>query len=477
MREKLLSLLRERPRTLEELSKITGQSQLSIQFHLIGLPVKEKVVNGTAVLYLENEVNRSNPKTEESYHMLSGKKSQKLREKSKKTKNRRSSGLQLSVDKSDHGWLTKPLTLDDYAILSTLNGTAIKVLRFLYLGYTQSQIAKMLKITRQAVNKHVKKLLNAGFIKKRMSLHSANSNKDVVYDVRKAVAVYFNLGKKRNVQDCQPKNNWDVSSPQKPLFTVHRLQLAFHILSQSQPFTTNVKSFVKTYNPRGWTGYIYLLGNVRIRALPHKVIAELTEDIEFNEQITAEEAVVRVINMLKSAVEAWLKELSEDGFELELSHPYVMNAPEFAFKSKLVKQYIKKLREQQFVASCIDGLRGSLREQQELDVWIDDSPAKEGEGEYAHIETNDCDTADIIDIAIKNLAHINEYMKKIDIVAQDVQNVKVLIEGGLNIQQQIQQLMSVVAYLLKKDAEREELRKENEELRKRIEELEKKLGG
>jgi cell division protein FtsB len=50
------------------------------------------------------------------------------------------------------------------------------------------------------------------------------------------------------------------------------------------------------------------------------------------------------------------------------------------------------------------------------------------------------------------------------------------MEGGLNIQQQIQQLMSVVAYLLKKDAEREALKKENEELRKRIEKLEKELG-
>jgi len=306
-------------------------------------------------------------------------------------------------------------------------------------------------------------------------IKNANSNRDIIYDVRKAVAVYFNLGKKRNVQSCQPQNNWDVSYKQKPLFTIHRLQLGFHILSQSQPFTTNVKSFIKTYNPRGWTGYIYLLGNVRIRALPHKVIAELTEDIEFDEQITPEEAVVRVIDMLKSAVEEWLKELSEDGFELELSHPYVMNAPEFAFKSRLVKQYIKKLREQQFIASCIYGLRVE-QQQQELDIWIDDSPAKTGEGEYAHIETNDCDTANIVDKALKNIAHINEYMKKIDIVVQDIQNVKILMEGGLNIQQQIQQLMSVVAYLLKKDAEREALKKENEELRKRIEKLEKELG-
>jgi len=481
MKNKLLSLLQEKPRTLEELSKLTGQSTLSIKWHLLGLPVEERTINGTKLIVLKS----SDSEKDKSYHILYHKRKHERNQKSKKTINITTSSLPYSVDHSDHGWLTKPLTIDDYAILSTLNYTAIKILKLLYLGYTQSQIARKLKITKQAVNKHVKKLLNYDFIRKSGSLHGLGKNRDVVYDVRKAVVVYLNLGKKRTIQDGQPDNIWDVSSSQKPLFTLHRLQLAFPIVAQSQPFPTNVKSFVKTYNPKGWVGYIYLIGNVRIRALPHKVIAEITDDVEFHEQISAEEAVIRVIEMLKSAIENWLNEISGE-VELELAHPYILNAPEFAFKSKLIKQYIVKLREQKFVTSCITGLYSA---RQQGHIWIDASPKKNGESEYAHLETNDIHTAEILDIAIKKIAtfpieevkELQQYMSKVKAIHQDIQNLKVLIESGLSIQQQLNQLMSVVAYLLKKDGERvkqnEELKQENESLKKKIAEFEKMLRG
>ena len=480
MKEKLLSLLREKPRTLEELSKLTGHSTLSIKWHLLGLPVEERTVNGMKLIALKGSIREK----DESYHILSHKRKPERGQKSKKTAKTTTSGLPSPVDHGDHGWLTKPLTLDDYTILSTLPPTAVKILRLLYLGYTQAQIARKLKMTKQAVNKHVKKLLNYGFIRRRGSLHGPGKNRDVVYDVRKAVAVYLNLGKKRTVQDGQPDNNWGVSAPQKPLFSIHRLQLAFPIVTQSQPFPTNVKSFIRTYHPRGWTGYVYIIGNVRIRALPHKVIAEITEDVEFDEPISAEEAVIRVIEMLKSAVEKWLDEISDE-VELELAHPYILNAPEFAFKSRLIKQYISKLREQKFVTSCTTGMYPAG--QQGLDVWIDASPEKEGESEYAHLETNDPDVADLLDSAIKKIAmfpvenftDLQQYMSKVEVIHQDVQNLKALIESGLSIQQQLNQLMSVVAYLLRQEEERrkqnEELKRENKELKKKIAELEKML--
>ncbi len=382
------------------------------------------------------------------------------------------------VDKSDHGWLTKPLTLDDYSIIDSFSKTTIKILKLLYLGYTQAQIARTLKLSRQAVNKHVKKLLLFDIIRPRGSLHGDGKTRDVVYDVRKAVVVYYKFNKSRIDRTCQPQNKGDVSSPQMPLFTLHRLQLAFPIVTLSQPPSTSVKSFVKTYHPRGWTGYIYLIGNVRIRVTPHKVIAELTSELSFEEPVSAEEAVIRAIDQLKDAVSKFLEEQGAAGIEIELSHPYIMNTPEFAFKSKLIKKYIDNMRKMSWKSCVANG--HSMNYKSNLSYWIDASPEKEGESEYGHIETNDPDTADIIDKAIKNMAmlpieslkELQQYMSKIEMVHQDVQNLKVLIESGLSIQQQLNQLMSVVAFLLKKD---EEIRKQNEELKKKIAELEKML--
>jgi len=381
------------------------------------------------------------------------------------------------VDNPDHGWLTKPLTLDDYPVLESLSPTTVKVLKLLYLGYTQAQIARTLRLSRQAVNKHVKKLLLLDIIRTRGSLHGAGKTKDVIYDVRKAVVVYFGLNKSRIDQDCQPQNKGGVSSSQKPLFTLHRLQLAFPIVTLSQPPSTSVRSFVKTYHPRGWTGYIFILGNVRIRVTPHKVIAELTSELHFDEPLTAEEALIRAIDQLKDAVAKWLEEQGAAGVEIELSHPYVMNAPEFAFKSKLIKKCIEKLREQSW-RSCITNGHSLNYNQPNLSFWIDASPEKEGESEYGHIETNDAGVADILDSYFKNLGFIpalqediqmiKSELQRINLIEQEIQNVKVLIESGVPPKLQMEQLMSIVAYQIKEIAE---LRKENSELRKELKEI------
>lgn len=381
------------------------------------------------------------------------------------------------VDKSDHGWLTKPLTLDDYSIIDSFSKTTIKILKLLYLGYTQAQIARTLKISRQAVNKHVKKLILFDIIRPRSSIHGAGKTRDVIYDVRKAVVVYYKLNKSRIDQTCQPQNKGDVSSPKIPLFTLHRLQLAFPIVTLSQPPSTSVKSFVRTYHPRGWVGYIYLIGNVRIRVTPHKVIAELTNELSFEEPVSAEEAVIRAIDQLKDAVSKFLEEQGAVGIDIELSHPYIMNTPEFAFKSKLIKKYIDNMRKMSW-KSCVTNGHDISYCKSNLNYWIDASPEKEGNSEYGHIETNDPNTADFLDSLLRNLHYIPDLyndlqlikseIQKINIMDQEIQNVKVLIEAGITPKQQLEQLMGVIAYQLKEIAK---LREANLELRKELNEL------
>jgi len=342
--------------------------------------------------------------------------------------------------------LTKPLTLEDITVLEGLSPRQRRILQFIYAGKTQAQIAKIMKISRQAVHKHVKKFIKWDLIRKDRSL---NGSRDIIYKVRHAVVNFLKL---KNM-GCQPKIMGGVTSPQKPLFSLHRLQLAFHIVNQSQQFTTRAPSFVKTYSPRGWTGYIYLIDNVRIRALPKKVIAELTEDLEFDEPLTAEEATVRAIEKLKSAVDQWLEEQRAYLVDVELSHPYIMNAPEFVFRSRLVKEYIEKLREERRVRQL--STNGGFAESgihhvtEDGSLWIDDSER----GEEAHLETSDPEVATEVDRAIKRVLTID---KDLQTLHQKLEALEAGATAGLS----AQNLIDIIQKLFSK-------------LEKRIERLEK----
>ena len=52
LRAKLLQLLGEKPRTLEELARLTGHPVPTVKWHLIGLPIREKQHNGTTLIFL-----------------------------------------------------------------------------------------------------------------------------------------------------------------------------------------------------------------------------------------------------------------------------------------------------------------------------------------------------------------------------------------------------------------------------------------
>jgi len=535
IKNRILQLLQEKPRTVDELSKILNRSELHIKWHLLPLPVAEHQDNGRTYIFLtgNGEVDNSGPhdigdvnsavdnhqnpfsfslassfspsapspeqikqicsicdkdrehecplcslhdtckvdnhnqdksskqkkhskasnrKTKKTYQHISSKRKNHKATKTTTRKKQINRGLQIEVYNQDHRWLTKPLTLEDYAILHSLTYKQRVILKLLHHGKTQAQIANNLKITRQAVYKHVKKFIKLDFIMKNGSL---NGTRDITYDVRKAIVAYLKLGNKPASQDGKPQNRRGDTSPQKSLFTIHRLQLAFHIVNQSQPFTTSCQSFVKVYNPRGWTGYIYLIGNVRIRALPRKVIAEFTDDFQPLEGEKAEEATIRAIEHLKLAIQGWIIEQSSYGVDVELSHPYIMNTPEYAFRSKIIKQYINKLREERQTATLMHN--GGVVEPYKIDVTedirIDDSPRENGEDAEAHLETNNPDTVNQVDIALKNALNLPTYLDRyFKPMQQEIQIVKSIVEAGMPVHQRMDQLMGIIGHLLKESA-------------------------
>ena len=426
-----------------------------------------------------NTLTSSNQKTEKSYHGILNKRKH-LRGDTTKSKPKTSyHGLQQGVYNLNHGWLTSPLTLQDFYILDNLNHHQRVILKLLYAGKTQAQIARYLKITRQAVYKHVKKFKRWNLIRENGSLNGDGSRRSNTYKLRDKVAIYRKLNDRRTSnKGCKPQNIWDDISPEKPLFSLHRLQLAYHIVNQSKPFTTKPSSFVKVYNPRGWTGYIYLYGNVRIRALPRKIIAEFVSDFSPSTS-DANQAIIEAIDRLKETVKQFVLDQSAYGVELELSSPYVMNTPEFAFRSRLVKQYLNHLKQTRitstlgshwcdhiskesvttssFPNSDVKDIQGVIsrvtyfneregkNESSFPEIYYDDSLRENGSDAVAHLETKDPDITNIVDTALKNAYQIPTLIN-------EIRQVKAVIESGIPLQQQLYQLMGLLGHALREIA-------------------------
>jgi len=426
----------QNPISITKLAELTNRTKQNIVYHLINKPVKFVKQNGEVYVVRTDIPYKSfNQKKKETYHGISYKRKEDKPPIRKRRNNSQKRGLQV-VDKKQHGWLTKPLDLQDIYIISSLNDTQLKILRLLAEGKTQAQVAKILGITRQAVSKYISNFKKWGFVRENGSYHGVNKKRDILYEVRKQLLIYLNYDNKRNNKQpnmsCQPDNKGDVTSPHKPLFSLHKLQIGFHVINKRQPYVTTTSTFVKSYSPRGWTGYIYLINNIRIRALPKKVIAEFTTDFEPLPTETPEQTFVRAIEEIKDTVKLWFREQLENGADFELTTPYIINMPEFAFRSNLAKQAIQSLKEID-ILNKMNGFskysnkyindkvvkdpmyQKTLNEydehepQSEPKLWIDNSPKDVG-----HIETDDLETATIVDQALKNALQLPTFIKQVE---------------------------------------------------------------
>jgi len=380
--------------------------------------------------------------------------------------------------------------LEDFHILDNLSHRQRVILKLLHAGKTQAQIARILKITRQAIYKHVKKFRKWNLIRENGSLNGNGSRRSITYRLRDKVAIYLKLNDRRTPnRGCKPQNIWDDISPEKPLFTLHRLQLAYHIVNRSKPFTTKPSSFVKVYNPRGWTGYIYLYGNVRIRALPRKVIAEFVSDFSPSTS-DANKAIIEAIDRLKETVKQFILDQSAYGVEIELSSPYVMNTPEFAFRSRLVKQYLDSLKRTR-IASTLGSPGCDHKVDRDVDtdvdvpicdhkpledvttessgditgvtyfngggveiessipgIYYDDSPRENGSDASAHIELKDPDQTSFVDAALKNVFKLPVMIDEIRQLRESLSaNATVIPAGGIPPQRLLESLKASIKEL------------------------------
>ncbi|WP_290597069.1 MULTISPECIES: helix-turn-helix domain-containing protein [unclassified Archaeoglobus] len=465
IRDRIITILQEKPRTLKELAELTGYPVPSIEWHLLSLPVERRYVGSeTYIVLVDSEIDsqshddgltklnesKQSPssifETEQSHHGLSYRISKNGRAITKSKDTRPRTHVDNVVDKPPTWVVDKPLDLRDIGILENLCERAKQILKLLYEGLTQSQIARKLRISRQAVHKWVKKFIKWGFIAEKGSHWGFGKKRDKLYVVKKAIIAFIKAHSKPN---CQPRNNRDVSSPQKLPINVHRLQLAYHIVNQNQPFSTECQSYLKSYTPKGWTGHVYLITVnsivVRIRALKYKVVAELAEDVEFIDK-SAEEAAAEVIRMLDRAVQIWLREQYAKGVEIELDKPYLLSKPEWALKSKLIQNIMKKLRNESRTKTLMQN--GGIVETSPIRLnerlWID---ASHGEG---HIES---DNPEEIDLVREGLEAAIQLKPQIQQIQQRIDAIEACIAGGMS-QQNFEDIMKSMFSSIEKRIER-----------------------
>jgi hypothetical protein len=184
---------------------------------------------------------------------------------------------------------------------------------------------------------------------------------------------------------------------------------------------------------------------VRIRALKYKVVAELAEDVEFIDK-SAEEAAAEVIRMLDRAVQIWLREQYAKGVEIELDKPYLLSKPEWALKSKLIQNIMKKLRNESRTKTLMQN--GGIVETSPIRLnerlWID---ASHGEG---HIES---DNPEEIDLVREGLEAAIQLKPQIQQIQQRIDAIEACIAGGMS-QQNFEDIMKSMFSSIEKRIER-----------------------
>jgi hypothetical protein len=166
--------------------------------------------------------------------------------------------------------------------------------------------------------------------------------------------------------------------------------------------------------------------------------------------VSIEDATSQVAMGLHEATARFMQEQSWEGISFTLGDPVLVTSPEYAFQSRLARTLTDTNHTYQQFA-------GGIHVDKSLE-------AKYGDKETAELETTDVDAATIIDGGLKNAYNISTIVpalvreelksvaesingmdaqaKKIDLICN---NVQALVQGGIPINANLEQLMGIVA--------------------------------
>jgi predicted transcriptional regulator len=337
---------------------------------------------------------------------------------------------------------------EDVAVfVSKLSPNKLKIIQLLDDFLYPAAISRRLKLSRSYVSRFCKELLFKGLI-----------YKEYVNPLTRRATSYTLSQELKNqidrVRIAKPNADFTFCIP-------HYIRYKFPLLKKTNrtiSLTTNRFAASKLKLEGDWCmigGKRYKfgtkhehIGKVGIIVQPNSIIVSQRERHPIIAK-SIEDATVIVAMALSEVANRFIQEQAWEGNVCELGTPSLVGSPHYAFSSKIAQRVVAA---------------GNTLLQVGEGLEIDNSLKAKGIKDFSEIETTSLTQADLVDRGLRvaatleenlpnmiklelksvsdDILGINEQNKKIDLMAN---NVQALCQSGLPIQNQLNQLMGVVA--------------------------------
>src|SRR5512137_1743374 len=336
--------------------------------------------------------------------------------------------------------------LDGIRTVKGLSENQRKIVSLVNCGLTQAQIAQKLGFSRAYINQQIKRLLSFNLIQRVETHPSIEGKREYTHFYELSPELKGRIG-----------NN----KPDEPFTAcrVHNLRMKVKIVSQSKPVSIDKRaSYSKSWTMRGgdrhkfWFSGKAGMPSVTLDVHPKTIVAYVDKKqmIVARTPTEAEDIGWRAIYQ---ALDQFIELQSRFGVQVEVEH---------------VGKVIGKVHGG-FVGSDSPVMEEGVRTK---NWWIDRSQEAELGAGHPELETDLLGGMTRLDNLIKvseqvDLVKLPEMFKDIvNPIAANVLQVQAMVQGGIGISQQYEQMLNFMTKVLE---EMQEIRRENAELKARLE--------
>lgn len=343
--------------------------------------------------------------------------------------------------------------------VNKLTQKQLDIITFLNQDYYQSYIAKRLKISRTYVNQTINTLLKYQLIKQKTC--SPLQKKSLTYESTKRLNIYLNQA------NLMP-GNYTLCIPHHIKFKYPVLDVKGEINREGWKFSKSRSVFIRSWKPKGNERFLFHVNldenTIGIEFQGKSIIAYRIEHTQVIAQ-TVKEATTIIASEIGKGVEIFIREQVGMGCKIHLGQPKQIDRTHYAFESEIAKEVFEQ------------GGQTQLE-----DLTIDTSPKGQGRPRAGDIETRNPIVANRVDQGLRKAMNIDsivkkeigeaipealkEFQKSLDPISQNVSQVMAMVQGGITISQQYEQMVNFMTKVLD---ELQENRRENAELKKKME--------
>lgn len=346
---------------------------------------------------------------------------------------------------------------DGRRFVSKLTEKQLDIIEFIKRDYYQAYIAKRLKISRAYVNQTVNSLLKFGLIKQKTC--SPLQKKSLTYEPTKRLENYLS-------QSALMPSQYTLCIPHHIKFKYPIHGITGEVNKDGWKMSSKNRSiFINSWQPKGAERHLFNVdlgdNTISIQYQGKSLIASRVNHSKVVAQ-SITEATQIIATEIGKGVEIFLREQASMGCQIRVGQPKQIDKTHYAFESELAKEMVRNGQQSQ--------LEG---------IYVDNSPEGQGNVAVGDIEMRDPLKANSVDRGLRNAMNIDKIVRKeigaalpeamkefnraLDPIHESQSQVMAMIQGGITIQQQYNQMVNFMTNALN---EMSAMRQEIEELRK-----------